>query len=167
MYFDVTWYMRDKLIYSFTSTETRRFVRTDSSGRPPRLSHSSWTMIECVCDHHALRRGYMWNICLDLGRTAPSLLPCIYSLLFMPLPVHLFVSACMDTSVYKMCGCVCVCARAHLIKNKSMLGTYNLIIWLIFLLECMELPSERIYKQRRNHWKFEGKYLLSCFIFFL
>ena len=29
----------------FTSTETRRLVRTDSSGQPPRLSHSSWTMI--------------------------------------------------------------------------------------------------------------------------
>jgi len=30
--------------YSFMSTETRRLVRTDSPGRPPRLSHSSWTM---------------------------------------------------------------------------------------------------------------------------
>ena len=30
--------------YSFTSTETRRLVRTHSPGRPPRLSHSSWTM---------------------------------------------------------------------------------------------------------------------------
>ena len=30
--------------YSFTSTETRRLVRTDSPGWPPRLSHSSWTM---------------------------------------------------------------------------------------------------------------------------
>ena len=30
--------------YIFTSTETRRLVRTDSPGRPPRLSHSSWTM---------------------------------------------------------------------------------------------------------------------------
>ena len=30
--------------YSFTSTETRRLVRTDSPGRPPRLSHSSCTM---------------------------------------------------------------------------------------------------------------------------
>ena len=29
----------------FTSTETRRLVRTDSPGHPPRLSHSSWTMI--------------------------------------------------------------------------------------------------------------------------
>ena len=27
-----------------TSTETRRLVRTNSLGRPPRLSHSSWTM---------------------------------------------------------------------------------------------------------------------------
>ena len=30
--------------YSFTSTETRTLVRMDSPGRPPRLSHSSWTM---------------------------------------------------------------------------------------------------------------------------
>ena len=30
--------------YSFTSTDTRRLVKTDSPGRPPRLSHSSWTM---------------------------------------------------------------------------------------------------------------------------
>ena len=28
----------------FTSTETRRLVRTESPGRPPRLSHSSWTL---------------------------------------------------------------------------------------------------------------------------
>ena len=30
--------------YSSMSTETRRLVRTDSPGRPPRLSHSSRTM---------------------------------------------------------------------------------------------------------------------------
>ena len=30
--------------YSFTSTETRRLVRTNSPGQPPGLSHSSWTM---------------------------------------------------------------------------------------------------------------------------
>ena len=35
---------RSTVQYSFTSTETRRLVRTDSPGRPPRLSHSSWTM---------------------------------------------------------------------------------------------------------------------------
>ena len=34
---------RSMVQYSFTSTETRRLVRTDSQGRPPRLSHSSWT----------------------------------------------------------------------------------------------------------------------------
>ena len=35
---------RSMVQYSFTSTETSRLVRTDSPGRPPRLSHSSWTM---------------------------------------------------------------------------------------------------------------------------
>ena len=30
--------------YCFMSTETRRLIRMDSPGRPPRLSHSSWTM---------------------------------------------------------------------------------------------------------------------------
>ena len=34
---------RNMVQYSFTSTEARRLVRTDSPGRPPRLSHSSWT----------------------------------------------------------------------------------------------------------------------------
>ena len=28
----------------FTSTEARRLVRTESPGRPPRLSHNSWTL---------------------------------------------------------------------------------------------------------------------------
>ena len=36
---------RSMVQYSFTSTETKRLVRTDNPGRPPRLSHSSWTMI--------------------------------------------------------------------------------------------------------------------------
>ena len=31
--------------YSLTSTETIRLASTDSPGRPPRLSHSSWTMV--------------------------------------------------------------------------------------------------------------------------
>ena len=30
--------------YCFTSTETIRLVRTESPGRPPQLSHNSWTM---------------------------------------------------------------------------------------------------------------------------
>ena len=38
---------RSMVQYSFTSTETRRLVRTDSPGRPPRLSHSSWTINWC------------------------------------------------------------------------------------------------------------------------
>ena len=36
----------------FTSMETRRLIRTDSPGRPPRLSHSSWTM---TVQHHAVQ----------------------------------------------------------------------------------------------------------------
>ena len=40
---------RSMVQYSFTSTETRRLVRTDSPGRPPRLSHSSWAMTFCSC----------------------------------------------------------------------------------------------------------------------
>ena len=39
--------------YSFTSTGTRRLVRTDSPGRPPRLSHSFWTLIVGVSKHGA------------------------------------------------------------------------------------------------------------------
>ena len=35
---------RSTVPYIFTSTETRRLVRTDSPGQPPRLSHSSRTM---------------------------------------------------------------------------------------------------------------------------
>ena len=38
----------------FTSTETRRLVRTDSPGRPPRLSHSSWTMHGQTGSHFTL-----------------------------------------------------------------------------------------------------------------
>ena len=37
---------RSLVQYSFTSTETRRLVRTDRSLRPPRLSHISWTMFK-------------------------------------------------------------------------------------------------------------------------
>ena len=36
---------RSMVQYSFTSTETRRLVRMDSPGWPPRLSHSSWTTV--------------------------------------------------------------------------------------------------------------------------
>ena len=37
----------------FTSTETVRRIRTERPGRPPRLSHSSWTL--CVLDEAYLR----------------------------------------------------------------------------------------------------------------
>ena len=37
---------RSMVQYIFMSMEARRLVRTDSPGRPPRLSHSSWTMMQ-------------------------------------------------------------------------------------------------------------------------
>ena len=62
---------RSMVQYNFTSTETRRLVRTDSPGRPPRLSHSSWTMshfkIEVTFEIHpntafnSRCRGGLWN----------------------------------------------------------------------------------------------------------
>ena len=45
---------RSMVQYSFTSTETRRLVRTDSPGRPPRLSHSSWTMVVTTQTTHVI-----------------------------------------------------------------------------------------------------------------
>ena len=45
--------------YSFTSTETRRLIRMDSPGRPPQLSHSSWTKLNKSCSFDPF-------MCLDL-----------------------------------------------------------------------------------------------------
>ena len=52
---------RSMVQYSFTSTKTRRLVRTDSPGRPPRLSHSSWTIKNrlTVFDLHS--SGAVWE----------------------------------------------------------------------------------------------------------
>ena len=43
--------------YCFTSMETRRLVRTDSQGRPPRLSHSSWTIVNSLPRRYLLKRS--------------------------------------------------------------------------------------------------------------
>ena len=53
--------------YSFTSTETRRLVRTDSPGRPPGLSHSSWTIQEGL-----IKQDYLSYHCPLYGRQACS-----------------------------------------------------------------------------------------------
>ena len=71
--------------------ETRRLVRTDSPGRPPRLSHSSWTMGRggvCV---------YIYNmfICAPM-QTCTCVCVCV--------SVRVCVYVCV-------CLCVCVCAR--------------------------------------------------------
>ena len=50
---------RSMVQYSFTSTETRRLVRTDSPGRPPRLPHSSWNMHT----RSLTRRTFIHEVC--------------------------------------------------------------------------------------------------------
>ena len=43
--FGTSWDQRVSMVqHCFTSTETVRLIRTESPGRPPRLSHSSWTL---------------------------------------------------------------------------------------------------------------------------
>ena len=51
---------RSMVRYSFRSTETRRLVRTDSPGRPPRLSHSSWTIANNLL-HISHLKGYIFR----------------------------------------------------------------------------------------------------------
>ena len=46
----------------FTSTETVRLIRTESPGRPPRLSHSSWTLKSTTAGHPRKRRRREENI---------------------------------------------------------------------------------------------------------
>ena len=53
---------RSMVQYSFTSTETRSLVRTDSPGRPPRLSHSSWTMAPCRGPGSSFKRSCVWGM---------------------------------------------------------------------------------------------------------
>ena len=81
---------RSMVQYSFTSTEIRRLVRMDSPGRPPRLSHSSWTIYSLLilahiiiwqrpeawwaqyCDVGTVR--VMFHICSQQGDIRPRLL---------------------------------------------------------------------------------------------
>ena len=58
---------RSMVQYCFTSTKTRRLVRTDSPGRPPRLSHCpelwQWMptyLLDTYIFHHQFN-NYMWR----------------------------------------------------------------------------------------------------------
>ena len=51
---------RNMVQYSFTSTETIRLVRTDSPGRPPRLSNSSWTMLRVASPSRDRYQTFAW-----------------------------------------------------------------------------------------------------------
>ena len=63
----------------FTSTETWRLIRTGSPGRPPRLSHSSWTLCFCLgclwrCSHTGSFRCIVEGDSSNLVRSDPSVL---------------------------------------------------------------------------------------------
>ena len=68
---DVGWHIRDKLrpkrehgsilLYVHGNPEAR--LRTDSPGRPPQLSHSSWTMRVITTDHWPYLRICSWTNC--------------------------------------------------------------------------------------------------------
>ena len=71
---DVIWHIRDKLRRmpkhgSILLYVHGRLVRTDSPGRPPRLSHSSWTMrllYPMTAEHHFIPFGFVPHvICLN------------------------------------------------------------------------------------------------------
>ena len=81
-------------LYCFTSTETRRLARTDSPGRPPRLSHSSWTT-ESYGSFMDLYIG-PWKFSLSQGwsETSPNCLPVVCRQ--QPLPL---LSFCLPGSV--------------------------------------------------------------------
>ena len=57
---------RSTVQYSFMSMKTRRLVRMDSPGRPPRLSHSSWTKERLAKELKLLYPvGITWNpVCI-------------------------------------------------------------------------------------------------------
>ena len=60
---------RSMVQYSFTTIETRRLVRTDSPGRPPRLSHSSWTMSCELCLNDVFSSLYTQFLLLCCNQT--------------------------------------------------------------------------------------------------
>jgi len=54
--------------YCFTSTETIRLVRTESPGRPPRLSHVQ--LLNCDCLHHCFFVLIQCTPCYNVPRGA-------------------------------------------------------------------------------------------------
>ena len=82
--------------YSFTSTETRRLVRTDSPGRPLRLSHSSSTTRVCA---------FYWCFVVVVAAAVAAvlLLLLFWFSLFVVIPVLLFIalpSTQLDTPLW-------------------------------------------------------------------
>ena len=121
---------RSMVEYSFTSTETRRLVRTDSPGRPPRLSHSSWTMsvcvsarvYMCVCAPVYMCMYMCVYVCVCVCACARACV-CVSARVYMCVYVcvraraRVCVCACVRACV-RVCVCVCICVRASVCACK-------------------------------------------------
>ena len=79
---------RSMVQYIFTSTETRRLVRTDSPGRPPRLSNSSWNYVGPLV---LCRLLYIWRPSAEP--------PCMLRLLSWILP-YFYIPSSFNTFLF-------------------------------------------------------------------
>ena len=120
--------------YSFTSTEARRLVRTDSPGLPPRLSRSSWTMIVCllVIEHFIVQRNATFYLyCILYSCPLPNIQwYCMFTYRHVSLPQTWMpvysVSCCRENG-----WCFC--------ENVKMLDFFLL---LMFILSCVFKTSD-------------------------
>ena len=105
--------------YCFTSTETRRIVRTDSPGRPPQLSHSSWTMI------------FFFFIQQQPVIAGDSGCSCV--------PFCLWRQANAATSFWLLTLCFCLCLHTQLYDTRgcSLVLYYCKGKWLLTLCFCL------------------------------
>ena len=130
---------RSMVQYSFTSTETRRLVRTDSPGRPPRISHSSWTMLwrwgkrEII--YLSLHCHYQNDSCIEMGSDESHFNVSVgsdgQSNNYLILPVWLRMILVMQCLWYSPRHCeIVVLSASH---------AHNLSAWLLIILS--QLPS--------------------------
>ena len=99
----------------FTSTETVRLIRTESPGRPPQLSHSSWTLTVLytfsISDmfYEDGSRGWCLTVrllfCVCAGVTGVCHRLCLQATEF-------WHAHCQNANHSgRVCVCVCVCVR--------------------------------------------------------
>ena len=102
---------RSTVQYSFTSTETRMLARTDSPGRPPQLSHSSWTMLvkkKPVCLYMGSgkeKNADAWTKVEETRQCALRLKLLMLRIQFLCSTIKPFWSFQNETDFYWCCNC--------------------------------------------------------------